>query len=107
MSGIWHLASGILVVLAAGGAAGDAPQGLRAGERVEVAVDAAAVKVRNDVVAALKRGDQVTIERLWGEWLWTTVEVGDEKKSGWVRVDQVRRVAPAGLPPLALRGRCT
>ena len=86
-----------IVLLAA---AGEGAPALSVGERVEVAVDAAAMKVRHDVVAALKRGDQATVERLWNQWLWTTVEVGGERRSGWVRIDQVRRIAPAELPPL-------
>ena len=80
--------------------AAEPPAPLAVGDRVEVAVDAAAMKVREQVVAALKRGDQATVERLWGEWLWTTVEVAGERKSGWLRIDQVRRVAAAALPPL-------
>jgi len=70
------------------------------GDTVEVAIDAAAMKVRKEVVAALKRGERLVVERLWGQWLWTTVEIAGVRKSGWVRIDQVRRVEPA-QPPIA------
>ena len=104
LSGIRHLASGIgrpaargIVALVACGCAwaAEPARPLAVGETVEVAVDAAAMKVRRQVVAALKRGDRLVVERLWDQWLWSTVGAGGESKSGWVRVDQVRRVGPA------------
>ncbi|MFW6161721.1 MAG: WD40 repeat domain-containing protein, partial [Planctomycetota bacterium] len=92
----------ICLLLTAVAVAGEAPADLRVGEEVEVAADAAAVKVRDRVVAALKRGDRVTVERLWADRLWTTVEAGGKEVSGWVPIDQVRRVAAPALPPLEL-----
>ena len=76
------------------------PAPLAVGDTVAVTADAAPMKVRNDVVAALKRGDRLTVERLWGDWLWTTVEVGGVARSGWVRIDQVRRLAASARPTL-------
>ena len=62
------------------------------GIRVEVVTDTE-LRVKNDAVAAVKRGDRLLVANQNGEWLWAILP-GDRSKKGWVKGTAVRVVVP-------------
>lgn len=70
----------------------------KAGERVSVASDGAKLMRSRDVIATLHKGLEVTILKVQGQWLGTSVAVDGHTKSGWVAARDVTPVKDSPAP---------
>jgi len=58
---------------------------------VEIATEQASLRVENEVVATLSKGDVLKVTRINGEWLWAEPTGGSRaSKPGWVQQQHVR-----------------
>jgi len=64
-------------------------------EEVEVIVDSAKVKVGDQVIASVKKGDRFLVNRRQGPWVGIVVESAGEERLGWVLASRVQTVVDA------------
>jgi hypothetical protein len=72
----------------------------KAGEQVKIAGDGVKLMRGHDTIATLNQGQEITVLKVQGRWLGTSIEIGGETKSGWVAVGSVIGVcgSPAPVP---------
>jgi hypothetical protein len=70
----------------------------KAGQRVAVAGDGVKLMRGRDAIATLDKGQEVTILKVQGQWLGTSVTVDGQTKSGWVAVRNVHRLNETQSP---------
>jgi len=66
-------------------------------EQVEVVADAAAVKIRDEVIASVSKGATYDVVRRDGSWVAIDVGTGTQERIGWVWARQVQTVVPSEI----------
>jgi len=63
-------------------------------EQVEVVANTATVKIRDEVIASISKGEKFAVVRRDGSWVAINVGKGSEERIGWVWARQVQTVVP-------------
>ncbi|MBC8869644.1 MAG: HEAT repeat domain-containing protein [Planctomycetes bacterium] len=75
--------------------AGVEPENVTSTEEVEVIADSAKVKVGDEVIASIKKGERFAVNRRQGPWVGIVVESAGEERLGWVLANRVQTVVEA------------
>jgi hypothetical protein len=70
----------------------------KAGDRVTVTSDGANLMRSRDVIAPLRKGQELTILKVQGQWLGTSVTIDGRTKSGWIAARDVSGVKASPAP---------
>ena len=72
--------------------------GFKAGERAKIAGDGVKLMRGHDVIATLNKGEEITVLKVQGGWLGTSIESHGETRSGWVAASNVVGVTALRAP---------
>ena len=67
-----------------------------AAEEVEVIADSAKVKIGDEVIASIKKGERFAVNRRQGPWVGIIIESEGKERLGWVLANRVQTVVEAG-----------
>lgn len=73
--------------------------GFKAGGHVKIVGDGVKLMRGHDTLATLNNGQEVSILKVQGNWLGTSIEIGGETKAGWVAARNVVGITDSHEPP--------
>jgi len=72
---------------------------LKSGDLVVVAGENAKLMVGDRVLAAVPKGQRLTVSAVQGSWLGTSIQAGDQEISGWLQNSEVTPLQAAIVSP--------
>jgi hypothetical protein len=72
---------------------------LKSGDAVVVAAENASLMVGDRAVAAVPKGQRLTVSAVEGPWVGTSIQTGGQEIGGWLRINEVAPVQAAIVSP--------
>jgi hypothetical protein len=69
------------------------------GDTVVVIADGVKLRLGREVVATLEKGKKFRVNRIDGKWVGSLIDVGGEKRGGWVKLSDVKLLSPTTSEP--------